>query len=81
MTCSLPEGWPLNASPEFSTEYKKVESSGVELKSIMYEYGDAQTQTDVISIEKEDIPESEFEVPGDYKNVSFKEFLMSMSDM
>lgn len=81
VACSMPEGWPINSSPEFSAKYKEVESSGIELKSIMYEYGDAQTQTDVISLEKEDVPESEFEAPTDYENVSFKELLMSMYGM
>jgi Domain of unknown function (DUF4412) len=76
--CSLPKGWPLNSSPEFSPEYKKVENSGIELKSVKYEYGNAEVQTDVISLEKEDFPESEFEAPTDYENISFKEILMSM---
>ena len=80
ITCSLPEGWPLKNSPEFSDEYINVSKAGLELKNVRYEYGDEVTQTDVISLEKEDIPESEFEVPGDYENVGFKELLMSRSE-
>ena len=76
---AIPEGWPLKNSPEFSNEYINVSRSGLELKSVRYEYGSAQPQTDVISLEKDDIPDSEFEVPGDYENVGFKEFLMMMS--
>jgi hypothetical protein len=79
--CSLPDGWPINNSPEFTDAYRQVENSGIELRSIMYEYGDAQTQTDVVSLEKEDVPESAFEAPADYENVGFKELLMSMSGM
>jgi len=81
ITCALPDGWPLNSSPEFSAEYKEVENSGIELKSVSHEYGSAEINTDVISIDKEDIPDEEFDVPGDYENIGFKELLMSMSDM
>ena len=78
--CSLPDESFLKISTEYSSEYMKVEMSGVELKSVSYEYG-SKTQTEVLSIEKEDISPSEFEVPENYSEISFEDFLMDMSDM
>ncbi len=78
--CAVPDESFLKSSPELSNEYKEVELSGVELKSISYEYG-SETQTDVVSLEREDISSSEFEVPESYSEISFKDFIMSMSGM
>ena len=80
-TCAQPEGWPLNSLPESSEEYKKIELSGIELKSVKYEYGSPEIGTDVSSLQRENIPNSEFEVPKDYEDIGFKELLMSMSEM
>lgn len=79
--CGVPDESFLKSSPEFSTEYKKLEVSGIELKSIRYEFGNSDTQTDVISLVKEDIPSSEFEVPDGYNEYSFPDMIMAMSGM
>ena len=71
----------IRNAPEFSEAYMDVERAGVELKSIRYEYGSEDIDTDVISIEKEDISPEEFEVPEDYSEVSIQEMVMSMSGM
>ncbi|MCK5704994.1 MAG: hypothetical protein KAI29_27770 [Cyclobacteriaceae bacterium] len=80
VTCAVPDESFLKSSPEFSSEYKNVERAGIELKSISYEYGSPETQTEVISLEKEDISSYEFEIPDDYGKTSFKELIMSMSE-
>jgi hypothetical protein len=79
--CGVPDDSFLKGSPEFSTEYRKLEVTGVELKSISYESGNPDTQTDVVSLEKEDIPSSEFEVPDGYIEYSFQDLIMAMSGM
>lgn len=78
--CSVLDESFLEISTEYSNEYMKVELSGVELKSVSYEYG-SETLTEVLSIEKEDISPSEFEVPENYSEISFEDFLMAMSGM
>jgi len=79
--CTVPDEVFLRNAPEFTKEYMDVERTGIELRSIRYEYGSADTETDVVSIEKEDIPSEEFEIPEDYSEVSLKELIMSMSGM
>jgi len=80
-SCSVPDESFLTASPEFSTEYKKLEGSGVELKSVSYEFGNPEVDSEVVSLEKEDIPSSEFEVPDGYSELSFQDIIMAMSGM
>jgi len=79
--CSVPDEAFLKTAPEFSTAYKNVERSGIELKSISYEYGSAEPGTEVVSLQKEDLSSEEFEVPGDYSESNFEEFIMSMFGM
>jgi hypothetical protein len=81
VSCSVPDESFLKNAPEFSKEYMDVERAGIELRSIRYEYGSAEPETEVISIEKEDLSSDEFEVPEDYSEVSMKELIMSMSGM
>jgi hypothetical protein len=79
--CTVPDEVFLRNSPEFSEAYKNVERSGIELKSLNYEYSDGESGTDVVSLQKEDISSNEFEVPGDYSQISFNELIKSMSGM
>jgi hypothetical protein len=79
--CGVPDESFLKSSPEFSEEYKKLEIAGIELRSVRYEYGSEDLQTDVVSLEKEDIPSSEFEVPDGYSELSFQDIIMAMSGM
>ena len=79
--CSVPDESFLKNAPEFSKEYLEVERAGIELRSIRYEYGSAEPETDILSIEREDISSDEFEVPEDYSEISMKELIMSMAGM
>jgi hypothetical protein len=79
--CTVPDEVFLRNSPEFSEAYKNVERSGIELKSLNYEYSDGESGSDVVSLQKEDISSNEFEVPGDYSQISFNELIKSMSGM
>jgi hypothetical protein len=80
-SCSVPDESFLRTSPEFSDEYQQVELSGVEVKSVSYEYGAPEENTSIVSFEKSNIDASEFEVPDGYMEISFGELMMSMSDM
>ncbi|MCK5705308.1 MAG: DUF4412 domain-containing protein [Cyclobacteriaceae bacterium] len=80
VTCAVPDESFINSSPEFSREYKNVELSGVELKSVSHEYGNPESSREVVSLEKEDIPSSEFEIPDGYNELSLKD-LLKMSGM
>jgi hypothetical protein len=79
--CSVPDEVFLRNAPEFSETYKNIERAGIELKSVSYEYGSGESGTDVVSLQKEDLSSDEFEVPGDYSQISFGELIMSMSGM
>ncbi len=81
VSCSVPDESFLKGSPEFSAEYKKLEGSGVELKSVRYEFGDPDVDREVVSLEKEDIPSSEFEIPDGYSAINLKDLIMEMSGM
>lgn len=62
---------------EFSPEYIKLMEKGLILKSIEYEEGMENTTTNTVSIEIKDIPDSEFQVPAGYKEMSFTDFFSS----
>jgi len=62
---------------EKSTEYQKLWETGFELKSVRHEFGSAETETDVVKLEKSDITDQEFEVPAGYKKRSFAEMMQS----
>lgn len=79
--CTVPDEVFLKNAPEFSEAYKNVEKAGIELKSVSYEYGSGDSGTEVVSLQKEDLSSDEFEVPGDYSQISFDELIMSMSGM
>jgi len=79
--CTVPDEVFLRNAPEFSKEYMDVERTGVELRSVRHEYGSVEPETDIVSIEKEDLSPEEFEVPEDYSEVSMKEIILSMSGM
>jgi hypothetical protein len=66
----------LAASPE----YARVMGQGWPMRSIDYIDGYRDVDTDVVSIQKRDIPGSEYEPPSGYKQVSFPE-LFEMEEM
>lgn len=79
--CSVPDEIFLKNAPEFSETYKNVERAGIELKNVSYEYGSGESGTDVVNLQKEDLSPDEFEVPGDYSEISFDELIISMAGM
>jgi hypothetical protein len=79
--CSVPDESLIKNAPEFSEAYKNVERTGIEMKSMSYEYGSADPGTDVVRLEKEDISSEEFDVPIGYNEMLLKEFIMAMSGM
>ena len=67
-------------TPENAPEYLQLMERGVEVKSIAYTDGSPEPVTDVVKLEKKDLPESEFSVPRDYRQVTFGEMLKSQMD-
>jgi hypothetical protein len=70
----------IESSPENTPEYQKLWEAGFELKSVRYERGNPEPETDVVQLEKKTIPESEFKVPSGYKQVSFAELLKAQME-
>ncbi|MFP4316327.1 MAG: DUF4412 domain-containing protein, partial [Desulfovibrionales bacterium] len=54
-----------------SEEYSRLMGKGWPLKSISYFNGEADVDSDVVSLEKKNIPDSEFQPPKGMKQVSF----------
>jgi len=63
----------MESSPENTPEYQKLSEAGFELKSVRYESGSPEPETDVVQLEEKTIPESEFKIPSGYKQVPFAE--------
>lgn len=63
---------------EFSAAYQKMMASGWVMRSIDYEGGQPQTDTDVVKVTKQEIPESEFQVPQGLKKASMEELITAM---
>jgi hypothetical protein len=53
---------------------------GVAVKSIAYTDGSPEPVTDVVKLEKKDLPETEFSVPRNYRQVTFGEMVNSQKD-
>lgn len=70
----------MEPSPENSPEYQKLSAAGFELRSVRYEEGSPEPETDVVQLDKKAIPESEFKVPAGYKQVSFAELLQTQME-
>lgn len=71
MTCAAED-----QDVENSPAYQKMVASGWLLRSIDYEGGQADTQTDVVKVTKQDIAESEFAVPQGLKKTSIENMIM-----
>jgi hypothetical protein len=67
-------------TPENSPEYLQLMDRGVEVKSIAYADGSPEPVTNVVKLEKKDLPEAEFSVPRDYRQITFGEMLKSQMD-
>jgi len=70
----------MESSPENTPEYQKLSEAGFELKSVRYESGNPEPETDVVQLKKKTIPESEFKVPSGYKKVSFAELVKAQME-
>ena len=70
----------MESSPENTPEYQKLSEAGFELKSVRYESGNPEPETDVVQLKKKTIPESEFKVPSGYKQVSFAELVKAQME-
>ena len=66
--------------PEKSAEYQKLWEIGFHLRSVRYEDGNPETDTDVVKMEKADIPGKEFQVPAGYQQRSFVEMMQSQGE-
>jgi hypothetical protein len=62
---------------ELSQEYINLMKKGLTLKSITYRDGSENISTNTESVEIKEIPESEFQVPDGYKEMTFMEFFSS----
>jgi hypothetical protein len=65
---------------ELSPDYIKLLEKGLTLKSVGYEEGIENTTTNTVSVEIKDIPDSEFEVPAGYTEMSFTDYFSSEMD-
>jgi hypothetical protein len=67
----------MEYTPERSAEYQKLWETGFQLKSVRYASGSPETETDVVKMEKANIPDQRFEVPAGYQQRSFTEMMQS----
>jgi len=67
----------MGFSPENTPEYQKLWEAGIELKSVKYEGGNSESETNVVQLNEKTIPESEFKTPLGYKKISFAEMAMA----
>lgn len=67
-------------NPENSDEYRKIWENGFLLKSVKYALGHPETDTDVLKLEKGDLPDKEFETPAGYTKTTLSELWKSMME-
>jgi hypothetical protein len=53
---------------------------GLAVKSIAFTDGSPEPVTDLVKLEKKDLPETEFSVPREYRQITFGEMLKSQMD-
>lgn len=67
---------PAGAGPEESTEYQQLLGTGWVMRAVEYdENGKPVSAAEVIRLEKQDIPPSEFFPPSDYRQVTVNHFM------
>ncbi|UCH22532.1 MAG: DUF4412 domain-containing protein [Deltaproteobacteria bacterium] len=71
----------METSPENSPEYLRLMQSGIVLKSVRYEGGNPEKETDIMKLEKRSIPDQEFKAPAGYRKLSFAEMMGSQMKM
>ncbi len=65
----------LALSVEETQEYRELERQGWQMRSKSYAGGRGPVTSEIVKLEKRDIPASEFEVPSGYKKVPVLEML------
>ncbi len=65
----------LALSVEETQEYRELERQGWQMRSKTYAGGRGPLTSEIVKLEKRDIPASEFEVPSGYKKVSVIEMI------
>lgn len=70
-----PFGARIGPSPEETPEYEAMARKGWAMRSIQYDAGEPRTRTEIVSLEKRDIPSAEFQPPADYRQVDVREFM------
>ena len=63
--------------PENSAEYLRMMDRGVEIKSVIYADNGPEPATEMIKMEKKTLPETDFSIPADYRQMSFEQMLKS----
>ena len=71
----------LDIDPEYSEAYLELMQSGVELKSISYEYGSPDPGTDIVRLERAALTKEDLIPPAGYKKVNFQEFMNAQQGM
>ena len=67
-------------TPENAPEYLRLMEHGVEVKSIAHSDGSPEPVTDLVKLQKRDLPETDFSVPREYRQITFGEMLKSQMD-
>ncbi len=70
----------MGYAPEKSAEYQKLWEIGFQLKSVRYASGSPEIETDVVRMEKTEIPAQAFDVPAGYQQRSFAEMMQSQME-
>ena len=70
----------IGFTPEKSSDYQKLLEMGFQLKSVKYEAGIPKPVTDVVKLEKTDVPDTEFEVPSGYQQRFIAEMMQSQME-
>jgi hypothetical protein len=63
--------------PENTSEYLRLMERGVEVKSVIYTTGSPEPVTEMIKMQKQNLPETEFTIPPAYRPMSFGQLLRS----
>jgi hypothetical protein len=74
--CTLGEvGMDFSGTPYASPQYRDLFKKGYPVKIVSLDEGSLADGDEVVEVRKESIPGSEFEPPGDYRELSFKELM------
>ena len=66
--------------PENTPEYLRLMERGVEIKSVIYTTLHPEPVTEMIKMEKKNLPETDFSIPSTYRPMSFDKMLRSQME-